>query len=134
MHRTLALFGVLLAVTLCSIGGWGGPHRPPAVFIAPGATDVQLRRLRWNEWQISYQASGSPALWYTEVPHQLEMQHWGSPDRVEYGSLSRTYSRRVPFACGELWEWAFLSFDPLRPHDVHIYLRRWIAVSVKNCV
>jgi hypothetical protein len=48
---------------------------------------------------------------------------------VEYGSLTRSYSRAVSFGFVELWEWSFLTFDPLRPQDAQITVRRWIAIG-----
>jgi len=33
----------------------------------------------------------------------------------------------VSFGFCELWEWVYLTFDPLAPHIAHIKVRRWIA-------
>jgi hypothetical protein len=104
--------------------------RPPIEpFLVPQAADVEIGRVGWNEWQISYYAPGSPTTWHTDVAHQLEAQHWSSPDRVAYGSLSRTYSRASSLGFVELWEWAYFTFTPARPHDARILVRRWIAIS-----
>jgi hypothetical protein len=84
----------------------------------------------WNTWQISYQAPGSLTTWSTDVANQLEAQHWNSLDHVEYGSLSPTYSRAVTLGFGEVWEWAYLTFDPLRPHVAQIKVRRWIVIPL----
>ena len=104
MGRIFALLSLLLALVACSVGGWSIAHPPLALFVVPDATDIQVAALGWNEWQIKYQAPSSPTTWYTDVAHQLEAQHWSSMDRVEYGSLTRTYSRAVSFEFGELWE------------------------------
>ena len=127
MARIFALLSLLLALAACSVGGWSIAHPPVALFVVPGATDLQVASLGWNEWQIRYRAPGSPTTWYTDVAHQLEEQHWSSMDRVEYGSLTRTYSRVVSFEFGELWEWAYLTFDPVRPHVAQIKVRRWLG-------
>jgi hypothetical protein len=127
MRRIFALFGMLLMLA-CGIGGWVAAHPPLVLFTVPQATDVQVATKGWNEWQIRYHAPGSPTTWYTDIAHQLEAQHWSSPDRVEYGSLTRTYSHGLSFGFCELWEWAYLTFDPLRPHIAQIKLRRWVAI------
>ena len=128
MRRLFVLFGVLLTLA-CGIGGWVAAHPPLILFIVPEATDVKVATHGWNEWQMSYHAPGSPTTWYMDVAKQLEAQHWSSPDRVEYGALSRTYSRASSFWFGELWEWAYLTFDPLRPHGAQITVRRALSIS-----
>lgn len=129
MRRSVAVVGVLMLLAACS--GAGLMTTRPAVeqFLVPGATNVQVIPVGWNEWQISYHSPGSPTSWYTDVAQQLEAQHWSSPDHVAYGSLTRTYSHAISLGCCELWEWAFLTFDPLRPRDAQIRVRRWVAFS-----
>jgi hypothetical protein len=128
MGRLIAVFGVFLAVTGAAVGGWVVARPRLALFLSTGAREVEMTALSWNHWQISYQAPGSPTTWYTDVAHQLEANDWSSLDRVEYGSLSRTYSRAVSFGVFELWEWAHLTFDPLQPRVAQITVRRWVAV------
>ena len=128
MKRILALFSVLIALGACGIGGWVAARPSLALFIVPEATDVKVATLGWNERQIRYHAPGSPTTWYSDVAKQLEAQHWSSPDRVEYGALSRTYSRASLFGFGTLWEWAYLTFDPLRPHVAQIKVRRVLSI------
>ena len=128
MVRSIAVVVVLLMLVGCGGGGWVAAYSPLAPFVVPDATDIQLARLGWDEWQISYHAPGSPTTWYTDIAYDLEAQHWRSLDRVEYGSLTRTYSRALSFGFGELWEWSYLRFDPLRPHEAQIKVRRWIAI------
>ena len=129
MKRILALFSVLIALGGCGIGGWVAVRPSLALFIVPNATDIQMVSQGWGAWQIRYYAPGSPTTWHIDVAKQLEAQHWSSPDRVEYGALSRTYSRASLFGFGALWEWAYLTVDPLRPHVAHINVQRWIAIS-----
>lgn len=128
MHRILASLGLLMALLSCRLGDTIARTVPVEPFLVPGAQNVGITALKWNEWRLSYWAPGSPTTWYTDVAHQLEAQHWTSLDRVEYGSLTRTYSRASSFGSGEVWEWAYLYFDPLRPHDVQIRVRRWFAI------
>ena len=127
MSRILALFGILIIIMAYTAAGWVALYPPQAMF-APGATDIKVSRLGWNEWQISYRAPGKPTTWYSDVSHQLEAQGWGSLDRAEYGALSRTYSRASPLGPCALWEWSFLTFAPLRPRNARITVRRWFAV------
>src|SRR5206468_3107093 len=106
MHRIFMIFGLLVLLISCAIGGTMAIRPRVELFLVPSATDVEMNRLGWNEWKISYYAPGSPTTWSTDVAHQLESQHWSSQDRAEYGSLSRTYSRASSLGCIELWEWA----------------------------
>ena len=128
MKPLTALVGVLLILTACTVGSWGAAQPSLAVLIVPDATDIKVVMRAWNTWQISYRAPGAPTTWSTDIAHQLEAEHWSSPDKVEYGSLNRSYSRAVSFGFGELWEWIYLTFDPLRPQDAQITVRRWIAI------
>lgn len=127
MGRCVAVAAALMTLVACGGTGYLTTRPPVGQFLAPGATHVQITALGWNEWQISYRAPGSPTTWYTDVPRQLEARRWSSQDRVEYGSLTRTYTHVVSLGLCELWEWAFLAFDPLHPHDAQIKVRRWIA-------
>lgn len=128
MRHIVAVIGVLLIVMACGGTAWVATHPSLRQFLVPGATEIQLSRQAWNQWQISYRAPGSPTTWYTDIPRQLEAQRWSSLDRVEYGSLTRTYSRAMSFGLCELWEWAYLTFDPLKPASAQIKIRRWITI------
>ena len=103
MQRILIILSLLLLLLSCGIGGRMAMRPLVELFLVPGATNVEIRTLGWNEWQISYYAPGSPTTWSSDVAHQLEAQHWSSPDRVEYGSLSRTYNHASPLGYIELW-------------------------------
>lgn len=128
MQRSFIIFGLLALLISCGIGGSMAIRPRIDQFLVLGATDVEISRLGWNEWKISYYAPGSPTTWSNDVAHQLESHHWSSQDRVEYGSLSRTYNRASSFGFYELWEWAYITFEPSRPHDAKIRVRRWIAI------
>ena len=127
MVRICALCGVLLMLAVCGVTAWVAPQPPLALFSVPGATDIRVVRQGWGAWQISYRAPGAPATWPSDVAGRLEAQHWSSPDRAEYGALTRTYNHALRLRVCELWEWAYLTFDPLRPHDAQITVRRWIV-------
>jgi hypothetical protein len=128
MIRSIAVVGLLFLLLECGGGGWVAASSSLALFVVPDATKVQVARLGWDEWQISYHAPGSPTTWYTDIADQLEAQQWRSLDRMEYGALTRTYSHALSFEFCELWEWSHLHVDPLRPHVAQITVRRWIAV------
>ena len=128
MHRIFPGFCLLLLLLSCGIGSRMAIRPRVELFLVPGATGVEISRLGWNEWQISYYAPGSPTTWSTDVAHQLELQHWASQDRVEYGALSRTYNRASSPGIIELWEWAYFTFEPSKPRDAKIRVRRWIAI------
>jgi hypothetical protein len=128
MGRIAAVVCVLITLVVGGGGGWIVARPSLAPFLAPGATNVQMVPLGWGTWQLSYDVSGSPTTWYTDIPYQLEAQHWSSIDRVEYGAMARTYNRTVSLRVCELWEWAFLTFDPLQPNVAHIIVRRWVVI------
>lgn len=129
MKRLSAVLGVLVILTACSVGSWVAAQPALGLLVARDATDIKVVMRGWNTWKISYRAPGAPTTWSTEIAHRLEAEHWASPDTVGYGSLSRSYSRAVSFGFGELWEWVYLTFDPLRPQDAQITVRRWIAIG-----
>jgi hypothetical protein len=128
MGRSVAVVSVLMMLVACSGAGWMATRPPLGQFLMPGATDIQVTALGWNEWQISYRVPNLPTSWSTAVGHKLEMDRWSSPDSVGYGALTRSYTRASSFGFCTLWEWAFLSFDPIRPQVVQIRMRRWLAI------
>jgi hypothetical protein len=128
MGRSAVVVGVLMLLAACG-GGWMATHPPLTGFLVPDATDIRVVALGWNEWQLSYHTPGSPSRWPTDIGRRLEREHWISTDSVGYGALSRSYTRASPLGFCALWEWAYLSFDPLRPHIAQIRVRRWIAIG-----
>ena len=129
MGRSVAVIGLLMMVVACGGAGWMATRPPLGQILVPGATDIQVTALGWNEWQISYRAPDSATPWSTAVGRHLEADNWSSPDSVGYGALSRSYTRASSFGFCTLWEWIFLSFDPVRPHVAQIRMRRWLAIS-----
>lgn len=128
MSHRVASTGLLMILVACSGMDWIAADSSLKHFILLGATDVQITALRWNEWQISYHAPVSPTTWSASLGRNLEAQRWSSLDSAEYGALNRTYTRVSSFGFCSLWEWAFLHFDPTRPHVAHIRVRRWLAI------
>ena len=131
MGKIVAVLGVLLTLAACGVGGWVVVRPSVALFVVPGATDIQVAALAWNTWQISYRAPGEPTTWFPDLGRQLEAHQWSNLDRVEYsGYQNHTYSHAVSFGVGELWEWAYFSFDSRQPHAAHISIRHWIRRSL----
>jgi hypothetical protein len=128
MKHTIVACCLLMLLLLCAVGSKMILHPPLSRYLVPGATDIRVVGLGWNEWQISYHAPGSIATWSTIIGRNLEADAWTSPGNVGYGALSRSYTRASSLAFCALWEWAFLSFDPVRPHVAQIRVRRWIAI------
>jgi hypothetical protein len=120
--------GVLLLLLACGGAGWVVGRPPVEQFLVPGATDIQVTPLRWNEWQLRYHLPDRPTPWLTIIGRQLEQQGWSSPDEVGYGALSRSYTRASSLKLCERWEWAFLTVDPRKPQVAQIRLRVWIAI------
>jgi hypothetical protein len=126
MWRILAVLTLLGA--LVGSASWMLFHSSVTPFLIPGATDIQVVSIGVWEWQLAYRVPGSITTWFTAIGRNLETDRWSSPDRVEYGALSRTYSRASSFGFAELWEWTFLTIDPLRPQEAKIRMRRQIAI------
>jgi hypothetical protein len=66
MRQIIARVGVLLALTAFGGGGWVTAWPASAPFLVSDARDVQITVRRWNEWQITYEVSGSPTTWVTD--------------------------------------------------------------------
>jgi hypothetical protein len=120
--------GVLLLLLTCGGAGLMVGRPPVEQFVAPGATDIEVTALGWNEWQLRYRAPAGPTPWLMTIGRQLEQQGWSSPDRGGYGALSRSYTRVSSLRLCERWEWAFLTVDPRNPQVAQIRLRVWIAI------
>ena len=129
MRRSVAVVGLLIVLVACGGAGWMATRPPLGRFLVPGATDIQVTALGWNEWKLNYRAPDLPTTWSAVVERNLETDGWSSPDSMGYGALSRSYTRASSFGFYALWEWAFLSFDPVKPHTVQIRMRRWIFIS-----
>ncbi len=127
MGRILATLGVILVMLAGSAGIWSVSHRPTVPFLVRGATDVEVVTLRSHERQISYRAPGLPSTWYADLGRQLEQDDWRSPDRQEYGPLTRTYMRASSIGIVEVREWVFMHLDPFHPQAAHIRLRRVVV-------
>jgi hypothetical protein len=129
MGRSVAVIGAIVVLLACGGAGWTATRPPLEQFLVPGATDIQVVALGWNEWQISYRAPDLSTPWSTAIGRNLETDRWSSPDIVGYGALSRSYTRASSLGLWTLWEWAFLSFDPIKPHVAQIRVRRRIAIT-----
>jgi hypothetical protein len=128
MSRSVVVIGVLMMLVACGSAGWMTTRPSLEQFLVPGATDIQVTALGWNERQISYRAPDLPTPWVTAVGRNLEKARWSSPDSVGYGALTRSYTRASSLGFCTLWEWAYLTFDPIRPHIAQIRVRWWIAI------
>ena len=116
MGRSVTIVGLLMMLVACGGAGWMATRPPVGQFLVPGARDIQVTVLGWNERQISYHAPDLPTSWSTVVGRNLETDRWSSPDSVGYGALTRSYTRASSLGFCALWEWAYLAFDPVRPH------------------
>ncbi|KPV53514.1 hypothetical protein SE17_09220 [Kouleothrix aurantiaca] len=128
MTRLLGIVGALILVSAGALGAWAAARPPIALLVAPAATDVHITRLHWNEWQISYRVPKA-APWSSAIGRQLEAAGWASDGPAGYGALARTYSHATQLGLGELWEWAYLTVDPLHADRATIRLRRFVHLS-----
>lgn len=127
MGRFFGLVGVFLVVITWSVGFGSTSRSPAAPFLMTGATDIEVVALGRYDWQISYQAPGSPTTWYADVVQQLEQDQWHSSDNPAYGPLNRTYMRRSSFGLGEVRQWVFVGLDPFHPQLAQLRLRRMVV-------
>ena len=82
MGRSVAVVGLLMMFVACGGAGWRATRPPVGQFLVPGATEIQVTALGWNEWQLSYRAPDAPTPWSTTVGRHLEADNWSSPDSV----------------------------------------------------
>ena len=129
MRTIVAVLGLLLFLTACDVGVWLSANPPLEDFVVPNATNVSITSRRWNEWEIRYEVPGAKVSWYQHVARNLEANEWTSPGHPNYGELSRSYNHAWKLGPLELWEWAFITFDPKRPQVAYIRVRHWIDVS-----
>lgn len=134
MNRMLAVVALLLLLSAGAAGVWAAAQPPVGLLLVPGASDVRITRLGWNEWQISYRVPGA-APWPSTVGRQLQAAGWAIERPAKYGALSRTYNHATGLGIGELWEWAYLTVDPVHPDLVRMMLRRsvhlpWLGINL----
>jgi hypothetical protein len=121
----LVLIGALLVVSIVGAGVWYVAQPPLALFIVPGATDIQVVVLGPGTRLITYQAPGEPCDWYVTVTRTLAANHWQAwfiggeqtseseqtpelrPDPLR---LRHTHTVALPFSY--LWDQAVLDPDP----------------------
>jgi hypothetical protein len=128
MQKIAALTSLPLLLMACGWGIWVVVRPSPALFVVPAATQLHITELGWRTWQITYHAPGTPTTWYGDVARQLEANDWSSQDHRAYGALSSSYIHTLSFGIGELWQRAYLTFDPLQPQIAHINVRHDIVI------
>jgi hypothetical protein len=72
----LVLIGALLVVGAVGAGVGHVAQPPLALFIVPGATNIQVVALVPGTRLITYQAPGEPCDWYVTVTETLAVNHW----------------------------------------------------------
>jgi hypothetical protein len=121
----LTLVGVLLVVGAIGAGVRHAMQPPLALFIVPGATDIQVVVLGPGTRLITYQAPGERCDWYATVTQTLAAHHWQAwftgGDRTSEPEQTPelrsdppriSYTHTVAFALGYLWDQAVLDPDP----------------------
>ena len=125
MRWMLSLIGALL-VAGATVSGIRHVLQPPlALFVVPGATDIQVVALGPGTHLITYQAPGRRCAWYATVTQTLAAHHWQAWSAVEDHTSEpepapemraypprRTYTHMVTFPLGYLWDQVVLDPDP----------------------
>ncbi len=124
MSRLYAFVGIILVLTVGSVGVRAAAQTPDVSLIVPGATEVEVATLGGGERQISYHA---PSSWFADVVGQLERDGWESGHPAAYAPLSRTYLRARKLGVCDVLEWVFVSFDPGNPRNAQIRVRRVVV-------
>jgi hypothetical protein len=125
MRWRLVLIGALLVVGVVGAGVWYAAQPPLALFIVPGATDIQVVILGPGTRLITYQPPGERCDWYVTVTQSLAANHWqawsiGGEHTSEYEQTPElrsdppriSYTHTVAFPFGYLWDQAVLDPDP----------------------
>jgi len=125
MRWKLALVGTLIVVGAIGAGIRHALQPPLALFIVPGATDIQVVEREPGLRLITYQAPGQRCDWYATVTRTLAAHHWqawwsgadgtsvpeqapgtrADPPRISYTHI-------IAFRLGYLWDQAVLDPDP----------------------
>jgi len=125
MRWKLALVGALIVVGAIGAGIRQALQPPLALFIVPGATDIQVVEREPGLRLITYQAPGQRCDWYATVTRTLAAHQWqawwSEGDRTsepEQAPGTRadppriSYTHMVAFRLGYLWDQAVLDPDP----------------------
>jgi hypothetical protein len=116
---------IVALVGVCATGAWASMRPPIAEFLAPGATNIQVRDIGWGQRTISYAASGERYAWYFSIASRLMADGWVPPDKWGPSSQFNTYTHVSPLWIGYLWEQAELRGEP---QYARITVRRWVTV------
>jgi hypothetical protein len=122
-HLPIAFACIAVALTLtCAAGAWSASRPSIAPFLAPGATEIQVREIGWGRREITYTALGERYAWYFAVASRLESSRWLPPDRWGPREQINTYTQVKPFWVGYVWEQVDLHGEP---NHARITVRRW---------
>jgi hypothetical protein len=123
MHHKLAILAILLALGGVGAGVWYALHPPVGLFLAPGATDIQVIDMEAGTLFITYHTLGAAYAWRAAVERNLVQQSWVNPPWWHPGLPDLSYIYRSEFGFGALWYQADLRGEP---NIAQITLRCWI--------
>lgn len=133
MKRVVSLIAIIVVLGACVALSWLVIHSPVAIFLAPGATGVQVANVSIAEQQISYRCPGPPYAWYWATIHTIEAQRWTRrtplrPDLAgpRYNPVIPLWFERVSF--GFLVEDVMLDPDQGEPNLARIRVYRRIVI------
>lgn len=124
MKRFLLLSGLLM-LAMIGVAGWMALRTPPAVLVAPGALDINVRQISISEQLVAYRSPGPPYAWRVAVASDLQRAGWVNPLwwRTDMPVLS--YTKLSSWWFGTLWTQADLRGEP---NGARIIVRRWLEV------
>jgi hypothetical protein len=133
MKPVFGLITIILVSGACGAGSWLALRPPAAVFLAPGATEIQVTNLSIGEQHISHRYPGPSYAWYWATIHTIEAQHWTRqtplrPDLAgpRYNPIIPLRFKRVSF--GFLVEEVVLEPDLDDPSLARLQVNRRIVI------
>ncbi len=134
MRRVVGLIAIILAIGACGALSWLALRPPVAIFLAPGAAEIQVANLRLGEQYISYRCPGPPYAWYWDTIRMIEAQQWKRQTSLGRPDLAGTsYNPVIPLrfervSLGFLVEEAVVEPDRTDPSLARIHVYRRIVI------
>ena len=127
MRLKLAILAILLVFGGAGAVVWRALHPPVGLFLASGATDIQVIDIDMGAQLITYHAPGAAYAWRATVERNLVQRGWVNPPWWHPGLPELNYIHRSEFGLGTLWSEVELRGDP---HIAQIIVRRWVEAPL----
>jgi hypothetical protein len=125
LRRRLTIVSSLIVLGIVGATSWSVLHPSAMLFLASGATEVQVIEVTLGEQLITYYAPGEAYAWRVVVARNLQQHGWVNPPWWRPDMPEVSYAHRSSFWVGAYWSQADLGGAP---NLARIRVRRWIEV------